>query len=138
MAWNRIHAARLLDEKERALLEASLPEHASQLSDSELRGRLQRLRSQRERCQASAGCDQKARMLEEALLRLEKEQARRERPTEEKQAAPRSGRTGGLGTRAERPSEGGSGRTAVQPVEAGRSSKAPSEFSERRRRQADG
>jgi hypothetical protein len=61
----------------------------------------------------------------EAQLDLEKEP---ERPDKSQQnvAAPRAGRTTGLGRRAEKPSEGTHKQTAAKPVEPGRSSKAPS------------
>lgn len=58
-------------------------------------------------------------------LRGGKEGARRENAEEDRQAAPRSGRTGGLGARAERPSDGNS-RPDQQPAEPGRKSRAPS------------
>lgn len=60
-------------------------------------------------------------------LRGGKDGARRENAEEDRQAAPRSGRTGGLGARAERPSEGGNGRSEPPPPpEPGRKSRAPS------------
>lgn len=62
----------------------------------------------------------------EAQLDLEKEAARPEKTSQQTLAAPRAGRTSGLGRRAERPSEGTYKQTAAKPVEPGRSSKAPS------------
>ncbi|MBK6009465.1 hypothetical protein JJB11_25485 [Ramlibacter ginsenosidimutans] len=62
----------------------------------------------------------------EAQLDLEKEAARREKTGQQTIAAPRAGRTSGMGRRAERPSEGTYKQTAAKPVEPGRSSKAPS------------
>ena len=62
----------------------------------------------------------------EAQPDLEKEAARREKTTQQTVAAPRAGRTTGMGRRAERPSEGTYKQTAAKPVEPGRSSKAPS------------
>lgn len=135
MAWNRIHAARLLRGEERALFEASLPEHASQMSERELRSSLERLRRKREQLAASAGDGRHAQMLDEALHRLEK--VVREPAGDRRRAAPRAGRTGGLGTRAERPSEGGIHRSVVKPPsEPGRGGKAPSATGEEREAQA--
>lgn len=62
----------------------------------------------------------------EAHLDQEKEAARPEKISRQTVAAPRAGRTSGLGRRAERPSEGTYKQTAAKPVEPGRSSKAPS------------
>jgi hypothetical protein len=62
----------------------------------------------------------------EAQLDLEKETARPEKTSQQNVAAPRAGRTTGLGRRAEKPSEGTYKQTAAKPVEPGRSSKAPS------------
>ncbi len=62
----------------------------------------------------------------EAQLDLEKEATRPEKTSQQNVAAPRAGRTSGMGRRAERPSEGTYKQTAAKPVEPGRSSKAPS------------
>jgi hypothetical protein len=74
---------------------------------------------------ASAPAD-KGQMLGTAVL-VDKEKTQGDRAVDGRISAPRAGRTGGLGTRAERPSEGGTRRsTGNQPLEPGRSSKAPS------------
>jgi hypothetical protein len=62
----------------------------------------------------------------DAQLDVEKEAARPEKTSQQNVAAPRAGRTSGLGRRAEKPSEGTHKQTAAKPVEPGRSSKAPS------------
>ena len=122
MGWNRNHAARLLHGEERALFEASLPERAQALSDQQLLASAQKLRRTRERLEQG---EPKAQMLGEALLRVEQEASRRKIAGPETQTSPRAGRTGGLGSRAEKPSEGTQGRTAKSQPKTGRSSKSP-------------
>jgi hypothetical protein len=122
MGWNRNHAARLLHGEERALFEASLPERAQALSDRELSASAQKLRRTRERLGDS---EPKAQMLGEALLRVEKEASRRKTAGPETQTAPRAGRTGGLGSRAEKPSEGTQRQIGRKQPQPGRSSKSP-------------
>jgi hypothetical protein len=69
---------------------------------------------------------EKGQMLGTAVL-VDKEKTQGDRAVDGRVSAPRAGRTGGLGTRAERPSEGGTPRsTRNAPLEPGRSSKAPS------------
>ena len=128
MGWNRNHAARLLHGEERALFEASLPERAHALSDRQLLASAQKLRRTRERLQDER--EPKAQMLGEALLRVEQEASRRKIAGPETQNAPRAGRTGGLGSRAEKPSEGTQGRTAKAQPRPGRSSKSPNAASQ--------
>lgn len=121
MAWNRHHAARLLAGPERALFEASLPDRLGTLADRDLRERVRELRKRRERADGAP----RAQMLDEALLRLEKEAARREKAAPSPVVSPHAGRTGSLGARAERPSEG-SPRPGREPVTTGRGAKSPS------------
>ncbi|MDB5956767.1 hypothetical protein [Ramlibacter sp.] len=122
MGWNRNHAARLLHGEERALFEASLPERAHALSDRQLLASAEKLRRTRERLSER---EPKAQMLGEALLRVEQEASRRKISGPETLTGPRAGRTGGLGSRAEKPSEGTQGRTTKAQPQPGRSSKSP-------------
>jgi hypothetical protein len=114
MALNRIQAARLLSEKEMALFEGSLSDQAPRMSDKELQSQIRRVRTQRDKYQdllrrqrvstrertgtksgssglANARTGQKVQVFSEALERLEKQQARRERSAE-RAAAPARGR----------------------------------------------
>ena len=122
MGWNRNHAARLLHGEERALFEASLPERAQALSDRELSASAQKLRRTRDRL---GNGEPKAQMLGEALLRVEKEASRRKTAGPETQTSPRAGRTGGLGSRAEKPSEGTQRQIGRKQPQPSRSSKSP-------------
>lgn len=122
MGWNRNQAARLLHGEERALFEASLPERAHALSDRQLLASAEKLRRTRERLSER---EPKAQMLGEALLRVEQEASRRKISGPETLTGPRAGRTGGLGSRAEKPSEGTQGRTTKAQPQPGRSSKSP-------------
>ena len=122
MGWNRNHAARLLQGEERALFEASLPGRAQALSDGELRASAHKLRRSRDGLE---GREPKAQMLGEALLRVEKEASRRRISGPETQTAPRAGRTGGLGSRAEKPSEGTQRQIGKKQPQPGRGSKSP-------------
>lgn len=113
MAWNRIQAARLLSDKEMALFEGSLSDGAPQMSDKELQAHIRRVRSERDKYQdllrrqrvstrertgtksgksgvANARTDQKVQVFSEALERLEKQQARRERSAEREAARPQA------------------------------------------------
>jgi hypothetical protein len=58
-----------------------------------------------ERAESAAAAGQQNLDEEEALKRQEQDAAKREKTTRPDPAAPRAGRTGGLGTRAERPSD---------------------------------
>jgi hypothetical protein len=89
-----------------------------------VRNSVQRVGAGRDRSTAASAGDPTVK-LEEELVRLQKEKERREKALLRKQSAPRAGRTGGLGTRAERPSEGERRTAAKRPV-VGRSSKSPS------------
>jgi hypothetical protein len=76
-------------------------------------------------------------MLGDAALTEDEAQVKRDRSGDGRLSAPRAGRTGGLGTRAERPSEGSTRRSGSNtPAEPGRSSKAPSATAEPPRRRA--
>lgn len=109
MAWNRIQAARLLTDKEMALFEGSLGDHAPQMSDKELHASIKRVRTQRDKYQdllqrqrvasrdrsgsksgpsgvANARTDQKVQVFSEALDRLEAQRERRERRVEREAA----------------------------------------------------
>jgi len=102
MAWNRIQAARLLSDKEMELFEASLGDKAPRMSEKELGDHIRRVRTQRDKFQdlhrrqrvssrertgvksgksgvANARTEQKVQVFSEALTRLEKQQAQRER-----------------------------------------------------------
>jgi hypothetical protein len=115
MALNRIQAARLLSDKEMALFEGSLSDQAPQMSDKQLQGQIRRVRTQRDKYQdllrrqrvstrdrtgtksgssgvANARTDQKVQVFSEALERLEKQQARRERSAGREAARPAAGR----------------------------------------------
>ena len=122
MGWNRNHAARLLQGDERALFEASLPGRAQALSDRELLASAARLRRTRD---SLGEREPKAQMLGEALLRVEKEASRRKVAGPETQTSPRAGRTGGLGSRAEKPSEGTQRQIGRKQPQPSRSSKSP-------------
>jgi hypothetical protein len=133
MAWNRIQAARLLSGKEMELFEASLGDKAPQMSDKELAGHIRRVRTQRDKFQdllrrqrvstrertgvkagksgvANARTEQKVQVFSEALTRLEKQQARRERSTERESSRP----AGGHGRDTEAASAGTNLRSAVR------------------------
>ena len=62
---------------------------------------------------------------EQETEQTRRKQAERKAPPQDSQVAPRAGRTGGLGARAERPSEGSRRNTAAVP-QVGRGGKAPS------------
>ncbi|HEY0824357.1 MAG TPA: hypothetical protein VGD76_11260 [Ramlibacter sp.] len=62
---------------------------------------------------------------EQETEQTRRKQAERKAPPHDNQVAPRAGRTGGLGARAERPSEGSRRNTAAVP-QVGRGGKAPS------------
>jgi hypothetical protein len=85
-------------------------------------GAAHKRRAARERAAASAGSSTAG----DAQVDVEKETARPEKTSQQNVAAPRAGRTSGMGRRAEKPSEGTHKQTAAKPVEPGRSSKAPS------------
>ena len=72
---------------------------------------------------ASASGEPREQMLEEAVKHVEQEGAKRVKPSRQDPAAPRAGRTGGLGTRAERPSEGR--QPLEQPASGPRGGKPP-------------
>lgn len=122
MGWNRNHAARVLQGEERALFEASLPGRAQSLSDRELRASADKLRRSRE---SLGEREPKAQMLGEALLRVEKEASRRKVAGPETTTSPRAGRTGGLGSRAEKPSEGTQRQLGRKQPQTGRGAKSP-------------
>ena len=67
----------------------------------------------------------KAQMLGESSLPLETEASRRRVSGPETQTAPRAGRTGGLGSRAEKPSEGTQRQIAKKQPQPSRGSKSP-------------
>jgi hypothetical protein len=135
MALNRIQAARLLSEKEMALFEGSLSDQAPRMSDKELQGQIRRVRTQRDKYQdllrrqrvstrgrtgtksgtsgvANARTDQKVQVFSEALERLEKQQARRERDAEREAARPAPGQ------RSSRPKAGQPGTTVRSAVKS--------------------
>jgi hypothetical protein len=134
MAWNRIQAARLLSGKEMELFEASLDDQAPRMSDKELGGQIRRVRAQRDKFQdllrrqrvstrdrtgtkagasgtANARTGQKVQVFTEALARLEKQQARRERSSSGGDARP-AGRRGSVP--ADRATAGTTVRSAVR------------------------
>lgn len=149
MAWNRIQAARLLSTKEMALFESSLSDQAPQMADKELQATIRRVRNERDKYQdllrrqrvatrersgtksgrsgvANARTDQKVQLFSEALGRLEKQQAKRERHSDRPGAAQpgrkttvRSAVRVALESKAKR-------RTSDKP-QASRSKKAPSD-----------
>lgn len=117
MAWNRIQAARLLTDKEMVLFEGSLDDQAPQMSDKDLQATIRRVRTQRDKYQdllrrqrvstrersgtksgssgvANARTDQKVQVFSEALGRLEKQQAWRERSAQRDAAKPAAGSPG--------------------------------------------
>jgi hypothetical protein len=72
---------------------------------------------------ASASGGPPEQMLEETAKRVEQEGAKREKGSRQDPTAPRAGRTGGLGARAERPSEGR--QPLEQPASGPRGGKPP-------------
>ncbi|MEJ7929867.1 hypothetical protein WG922_07775 [Ramlibacter sp. AN1015] len=149
MAWNRIQAARLLSTKEMALFESSLSDQAPQMADKELQATIRRTRNERDKYQdllrrqrvstrersgtksgrsgvANARTDQKVQVFSEALGRLEKQQAQRERHSE-KPAASKPGRKTTVRSAVRLAVESKArSRTSDKP-QANRSSKAPSD-----------
>jgi hypothetical protein len=164
MALNRIQAARVLSDKEMALFESSLADHASDLSDRELAASIGRLRTQRDKHrdllrrqrvatrsrtgtkggtsgQANDRTRQKAEAFEQALERLEKQQQRREaaRSRAERANGQSRGtaRTGGHGNPAG-PSRKASARPPGSSGGPRSATQAPRALAKRQQMQASG
>ena len=140
MALNRVQAARLLSDKEMRLFESSLADRAAALSDKELASAVRQLRSQRDKYQdlfrrqrvgtrdrtgskggprgvSNERTSQKADAFAEALLRLEKQQGRREaaRARSEAPSAKPAGRSAKAPRRGPSTSAGAAGSRPAPP-----------------------